>query len=44
MGVGDFVGLEGTVIGMILSLPFILGASVVGALLGEWVSKRRADA
>jgi hypothetical protein len=44
MGVGDFVGLQGTTIGMVLSLPFIVGASVVGALLGEWASKRRADA
>jgi len=44
MGFGDFVGLEGTTIGMVISLPPIVGASVVGALLGEWASKRRADA
>jgi hypothetical protein len=44
MGLGDFVGLEGTTIGIVLSLPLIVGASVVGALMGEWMSKRSADA
>ena len=43
MGFGDFVGAQGTAIGIVLSLPFIIGASVVGALLGEWASKRPAD-
>jgi hypothetical protein len=44
MGFGDFVGLEGTTIGLVLSLPLIVGASVLGALMGEWMSKRSADA
>jgi hypothetical protein len=38
-GAGDFVGAQGTAIGVVLSLPFIIGASAVGALLGEWASK-----
>ena len=42
-GVGDFVGASGTAVGTLLSVPFIIGASVVGALLGEWASTRKAD-
>jgi hypothetical protein len=42
-GIGDFVGAAGTGVGMLLSLPFIIGASVVGALLGEWASKGKTD-
>jgi hypothetical protein len=42
-GIGDFVGAEGTVVGLLISLPFIVGASVIGALIGEWASARKAD-
>ena len=42
-GLGDYVGATGTVVGLLISLPFIVGASVIGALLGEWASARKAD-
>ena len=44
MGVGDNVGVEGAIVGTVLSLPFIVAASGVGALLGEWALRGRADA
>jgi hypothetical protein len=44
LGIGDSVGVKGTVIFMVLSAPYIAVSSVCGALLGEWVSRRLANA
>ena len=43
LGVGDSIGAEGTFLSMILSAPLIALASGCGALMGEWVSKARAN-
>ena len=44
LGFGDSVGFMGIMFGMGLSLPLIVAASLVGAGLGAWASKRSADA
>lgn len=43
-GFGDSIGIEGAFFAMALSAPLIALASGCGALLGEWVSKGRANA
>jgi hypothetical protein len=44
LGIGDSIGVEGTVLAMVLAIPVIGVSSVCGALLGEWASKGRVNA
>jgi hypothetical protein len=44
LGVGDFIGAQGTAIAMVLALPLIALSSACGALLGELASKVRSNA
>lgn len=38
-GMSDFIGLQGTVIAMLISSPFIFIACTCGAIFGKWISK-----
>jgi hypothetical protein len=44
LGFGDFIGLKGSIIVTLLSIPLIALASAIGALFGEWAAKGRANA
>jgi hypothetical protein len=44
LGFGDSIGLKGSIIVTVLSIPLIALASAIGALFGEWAAKGRANA
>ena len=44
VGVGDAIGFQGEVFVTLISAPLVALASAVGALLGEWASKGKANA